>query len=228
MTFKVRNAGNRAGEVYIYDEIAPAGFGISAKQFIDEVQALGPVDTLSLRLNTIGGDVFEGIAIYNFLKRQQARVVVDVDGEALSIGSIIAMAGREIRMARNARMMIHDPWTVAGGTAEDFRKRADIMDQAKDSLVQMYMQRTGRDAAEIATMMSEETWMSAEDAVELGFADSITEPLQIAAKFDLSRFRKPPRTQATSQQPSIGANVYRAKLAEMTKRAKACGAIRPQ
>jgi ATP-dependent protease ClpP protease subunit len=213
-------AGNKTGELFLYDDIGGGFFGgIGAKQVTEEVNALGKIDTLNVRINSAGGDVFEGLAIYNFLNRHPAKVVVDVDGMALSIASIIAMAGEEVRIADNAMMMIHDPWTFAGGSAEDFRRQADLMDQVKDNLVGVYADHTKRDRNELANLMSDETWLTAGQAVEMGFADKVTENLKIAARFDPTRFKHSPKNFAAPDAPKP--NPLRAKLAEMQRRAKA-------
>jgi ATP-dependent Clp protease, protease subunit len=218
--FRVRMAGNKTGELFIYDDIGGGFFGgIGAKHVADEVNGLGKIETLNVRLNSAGGDVFEGLAIYNFLNRHPARVVVDVDGMALSIASIIAMAGDEIRIADNAMMMIHDPWTMAVGSSDDFRTQADLMDQVKENLVGVYADRTKRDRGDLSSLMSEETWLTAADAVEMGFADAVTENLKIAARFDPTRFKNSPKNFATTNGPKP--NPLRAKLAEMQRRAKA-------
>lgn len=225
MTLKVRMAGPKKGELFIYDDIG-AGFfgGIGAKEVVSQVNALGKIDTLNVRINSAGGDVFEGLTIYNFLNKHPAQVVVDIDGLAASIASIIAMAGEEIRMAENAMMMIHDPFSLMAGTAEDFRKHADMMDQVKGNMVGIYAARTKTDSATLSKMMSEETWMKSADAIAKGFVDSITENLQVAAKFDPSRFKNAPKGYGL-RIDSRASDVFRAKLAEMAKRAKACGAI---
>jgi ATP-dependent Clp protease protease subunit len=223
MTLKVRMAGSKAGEVFLYDDIGGGFFGgIGAKDVVAQVNALGKIDTLNVRINSAGGDVFEGLTIYNFLNKHPARVTVDIDGLAASIASIIAMCGEEIHMAENAMMMIHDPFTMMAGTAEDFRKQADMMDQVKGNMVGIYQARTKTEHAKIAAMMSEETWLKASEAVQFGFADAVTENLQIAAKFDPTRFKNTPRDYGikVEQKPS---NVFRAKLADMAKRAKTYG-----
>jgi ATP-dependent Clp protease, protease subunit len=219
--YRMRLSGSKNGEIYLYDEIGQGFFGggISAKQFADDLNALGKIDTLNVRMNSPGGDVFDGLAIYNTLKRHPANVIVDVDGMALSIASVIAMAGDTINMAGNAMMMIHDPWTIAGGTAEDFRKQADLMDQVKGNLVSTYANRTGMNDGEIADLMSTETWMTAADAVKSGFADAVTEDLDLAARFDLTRYRNAPK--ALKAAPARGTNdLYRAKIAAMGQRAR--------
>lgn len=215
----MRLAGNKTGEAYIYDEIGDGFFGgISAKQFAEDLSALGKVDKINVRINSPGGDVFQGLAIYNTLKRHPATVVVDIDGMALSIASVIAMAGDEIRMAKNAMFMIHDPWAFSGGTAEDFRKQADLMDQVKENLVNTYSGRTGVEADSIADMMSDETWMQADEAKRQGFVDVVTEELQMAAGFNLSRFKRAPKQVSNGGNSRPAANLFRAKIEAMTRK----------
>jgi ATP-dependent Clp protease, protease subunit len=172
-------------------------------------------------MNSPGGDVFDGLAIYNTLKRHPANVIVDVDGMALSIASIIAMAGNEIRMAKNAMMMIHDPWTISMGTADDFREQADLMDTVKGNLVTTYADRTGVPESEVSDLMSAETWMTAEQAVKAGFADAVTDELDIAASFDVKRYRNAPKNWLRDRTQSKGSDLYRAKIAAMAARARA-------
>jgi ATP-dependent Clp protease protease subunit len=222
--YRVRMSGSKSAEIYLYDEIGGGGFfssGVSAKQFADDLKNLGKIDTLNVRINSPGGDVFDGLAIYNTLKRHPANVIIDVDGMALSIASVIAMAGDQVNMAKNAMMMIHDPWTVSAGTAEDFRKQADLMDRVKGNLVTTYADRTKMKDAEVSDLMSAETWMTADDALSMGFIDGVTDDLQMAARFDLSRFRNLPKAlarPAPATQP--GADIYRSKIAAMAARAR--------
>src|SRR5258707_608582 len=123
------NKGSR-GEIWLYDQVGEGWFGgMSAKTFVAEVQKLGKVDLINLHINSPGGSVFDGVAIYNNLKSHPARIEVDVDGVAASIASVIAMAGDEIRMAANAMMMIHNAMGMTFGDAEDMRKTADLLDQ---------------------------------------------------------------------------------------------------
>lgn len=191
---KIVNRGDEA-EVFIYDIIDPF-FGIGAKQFADDLKEIGDVKTINVRINSPGGDVFDGLAIFNQLDRHKARIVVDVDGLAASIASIIAMAGDEIRMAANSMMMIHDPWTIAVGNAVELRETADTLEQIGNQLVGTYARRTGTDSEQLETWMADETWFSAEEAKEHGFADTVIEPNAVAASvkdFDLSRFKNTPK-----------------------------------
>ena len=177
-------------EIVIYDEIG--AFGIPAKAFLDEVKALGPVAELTVRVNSPGGSVFDGVAIYNALKRHEAKVTVWIDGIAASIASMIAMAGDEIVMPENAMLMLHDPSGLVMGTAADMRGMADALDKMKAGMVAAYRYKSGRDDAEIEALMAAETWLSAQEALEVGMADRVEQPVRMAAHFDLSRFHNTP------------------------------------
>jgi ATP-dependent protease ClpP protease subunit len=177
-------------EIVIYDEIG--AFGIPAKAFLDEMMALGSVAELTVRINSPGGAVFDGVAIYNALKRHDAAVTVWIDGIAASIASMIAMAGDEVVMPDNAMLMLHDPSALVLGTATDMRGMAEALDRMKAGMVAAYRDKSGRDDAEIDALMRDETWLSAEEAVALGLADRVEAPVRMAAHFDLSRFRNTP------------------------------------
>jgi ATP-dependent Clp protease, protease subunit len=180
----------RGAEIVIYDEIG--AFGIPAKAFLDELKALGPVAELTVRINSPGGSVFDGVAIYNALKRHDARVTVWIDGIAASIASMVAMAGDEVVMPENAMLVLHDPSGLVAGTAADMRAMAEALDRMKAGMVAAYRDKSGRDDAEIEALMQAETWLSAHEAIDLGLADRVEAPVGMAAHFDLSRFRHPP------------------------------------
>lgn len=188
----IRAMGRKA-EVLIYEEIGRDFGGFSAKEFAEDLKAAGDLDEIHVRINSPGGSVFEGLSVHNMLKQHRARVIVDIDGIAASIASIIAMAGDEIHMAESAMLMIHDPWTIAMGSAEDFRAVVDLLDKMKESLVGVYVGRTGQDAQKISDLMTAETWFNASEAKELKFIDSVTEPLAIAANYDPKRFKNAPQ-----------------------------------
>lgn len=175
-------AKKNTAEILIYDDIGEGWLGgISAKSFADEVNKLGKKETINVRINSYGGSVFDGVAIYNTLKKNNARIEVDVDGIAASIASIIAMAGDDVRMAENGFMMIHDPWTVAAGTSADLRDQADVMDKVRDTLLDTYMKRATVERKEISNMMTDETWLNAEEALGAGLIDDLTPEVKIAA-----------------------------------------------
>lgn len=222
MNIRFLNRGGKRGEIWLYDQVGEGFFGgMSAKQFAKEVTNLGKVDTINLHINSPGGSVFDGVAIYNTLKNHPARVEVDVDGVAASIASVIAMAGDEIRMAENAMMMIHDPSGFAMGGADEMRKTADLLDQIKTVIVDTYAKRTGQKTAELETMMAAETWLTASDAADLGFADAITNDQRIAAcyGFDFSQFKHPPAALAGGERPRR--DMAAVKIVNMERRAGA-------
>ncbi len=190
-TFRIVNKG-KAAELFIYDFIG-GWDGVTAKRVADDLKAIGKVDVLNVRMNSFGGEVFEGYAIYNQLKRFSARIEVDIDGAACSIASIIACAGDTIRMAKNAMYMIHDPAGGAWGTAADLRKTAALLDQVRGQLVDTYVARTGLNALTVSDLMTAETWMTAANAAENGFIDQVTQELQLAACADLTKFSNVPK-----------------------------------
>jgi ATP-dependent protease ClpP protease subunit len=177
-------------EVAIYDEIG--AHGVSAKGFLAELGALPEGTPIDLRLNSPGGSVFDAVAIYNAIKRHEGPVTVWIDGIAASAASYVAMAGDEIVMPENAFLMIHDPAGVVMGTAADMRAMAEALDKVGDSLAVGYAAKSGRPADEIAALMAAETWLDATEALALGFADRLVEPVRIAASFDIGRFRNAP------------------------------------
>jgi ATP-dependent Clp protease protease subunit len=195
-------------EVFIYDEIG-AGFfggGVAPEAFISEVNKLGLVasDTLTVRINSPGGNYFDGNAIYNYLRTVKAKLRVVIDGMAASAASLIAMAGDRIEMPANAMMFIHNPWTMASGDASEMRKTADDLDQMKVGAVATYLRRTGDklSKSELITMLDSETWLTADDAVKYGLADAVVDPVRAAAllKFDINAygFKQPNKKQQNS------------------------------
>uniref|UniRef100_UPI0040484BD9 head maturation protease, ClpP-related n=1 Tax=Yoonia sp. TaxID=2212373 RepID=UPI0040484BD9 len=187
--YAIRARGTGA-EVAIYDEIG--AYGVSAKGFLAELGALPDGTPVDLRLNSPGGSVFDAVAIYNALKRHAGTVTVWIDGIAASAASYIAMAGDEIVMPENAFLMIHDPLGLAMGTAGDMRAMAEALDKIAGSLVRGYAAKSGKPDDEIAALMAAETWFDAADAVAAGFADRLADPVRMAARFDIGRFRNAP------------------------------------
>jgi ATP-dependent protease ClpP protease subunit len=158
-------------EVSIYDNIG--GFGISANEFIDELKGLGEdVETINVRIASGGGSIVEGNTIFNALKRHGAKVVTHIDSLAASMASVIAMAGDEVRMAENALLMIHNPWTMSMGGAEQLRKDADLLDKMEENIRNSYA-RSNLSAEELDAAMEEETYYTASEALEAGFIDAI-------------------------------------------------------
>jgi ATP-dependent protease ClpP protease subunit len=160
----------KTAEVLIYDEIG-GWFGLTASDFARDIAGLGAIDTLKLRINSPGGSVFDGVAIYNTLVQHPAHIDVYVDGWAASIASVIAMAGDTIHIGESAQFMVHQPWSIVLGTADDMRKEAGILDSIEANLIGIYESRTGQDRAKLTDMVKAETWLKGQEAVDLGFAD---------------------------------------------------------
>lgn len=197
--FEVINRGEDA-EVWIYDDIGEGWFGgLSAKQFVTELKPIKNAKRISVYMNSPGGNVFDGIAMHNSLKRLTGEKTVYVDGLAASIASVIAMAGDKIVMAENALMMIHDPWTITGGYAGDLRKTADELDRVRDVIAGTYATRSTVPLDRLKALMAEETWFDAAMAIDHGLADETTAAKKMAAWVDWSRFRHPPTIQEFPQ-----------------------------
>lgn len=165
------NATDTSADVMIYGAIG-GWDGIAAEDLVPEIATLG-VDTINVRMNSPGGSVFDGLAIYNALATHDAHVIVHIEGLSASIASIIAMAGDEIRIGESANLMIHKPWSIALGDADAFRSEADILDKLQDGLLAVYVARSGRDAADVSAKINAETWFRGQEAVDFGLADTV-------------------------------------------------------
>ncbi|QMU22511.1 head maturation protease, ClpP-related [Gordonia rubripertincta] len=197
--FEIRNAAEEDTgpvEVLIYDEIDPF-WGVSAAVFVRDLAQIDAERDLTVRINSPGGDVYEGIAILNALRGRAGKVTTVIDGLAASIASVIAMAGTEIVMMPNSEMMVHDPWMLTIGDAEDMQTAADNLGRIADNLASIYAERTGGTAEEWRAIMRAETWYTAAEAVEAGLANRVEEVAtptgddrseRAAARFDLSVF----------------------------------------
>ena len=188
-------AKGKRGEIYVYESIGEGWFGgITAKSFSDTMKELGKVDALDIYINSPGGSVFDGIAIYNQIKRFSGEKIIHIDGIAASIASVIAMAGDEIRIADNGMVMIHQPWGISMGTSDEMRKYADSLDKVHDTILDTYVAKTGGDRKKIDEWMTDETWMNADEAIERGFATSKTDSKNVKASFPmLDKFKNTPQ-----------------------------------
>ena len=188
--WKINNmaAGNEA-ELLIYGDIGVDWFGEGndPKAFAQAIsQITAPV--LNIRINSYGGDLFAGQAIHSIIKSFTGTKKVYIDGIAASAASIIAMAGDEVIMPANAMLMIHNAFTAAYGDSEDFKKLAADMEKMNTAIVASYQKKTGMDEAKLKEMMNAETWLTAKEAVEMGFADTLVDAMEIAAKLDGNKF----------------------------------------
>ena len=194
--YRFSAVAEKQAELLIYDMIGKDYYGdgstVEAKKFIKDLKNLGDIDDLSIRINSPGGSVFEGNAIFNALKAHKAAKTVYIDGLAASMASIIAMVGDKIIMPENALMMIHNPWALAIGDDREMTKMSALLKKMKDSAVSVYSERSGQSSETVASMMDDETWMTASEALALGFCDEMGQKVEVAACFDLSRYKNTP------------------------------------
>lgn len=156
-------------ELRVYDELG--GWGVPAADYIDQLDELRDVAELTVRINSPGGSVFEGIALYNALRNHPAAVHVYVDALAASAASFVAMAGDTITMRRGSQMMIHDALAITLGNEADHRQMADLLAKQSDNIADIYAARTGESRAVWRKRMRAETWYLAGEAVDAGLAD---------------------------------------------------------
>ena len=184
--YNIQNKANKVAEVYIFDEIG--SHGVTAQKFIEEIKGLGD-RPINIRINSLGGDVFNGMAIHNVLKKRTYNTTVYIEGIAASIATIIALGADEVIMAENSLFMIHNAWGGVMGDAKEMRKSAATLEKISNELTEIYVKKTGLSYEAISEMMDNETWLSADEAYELGFVDSISDAMKIAAKYDVSKFK---------------------------------------
>jgi len=196
-------------ELYLYESIETG----SAKAFIDQLNATK--GAITVRINSGGGSVFEGLAMYNAIK-QRGQVKTQIDGLAASIASLIAMAGSRIEMASNALIMVHNPYGGMSGDSSELRKQAELLDKVKAAMIEAYATKTGKTVAEISQIMDAETWYTAEEAKHHNLIDSIYAPLQMAAHYiGIEKFNLPSRILAMTQNAQKHDPDTQAKLDEL-------------
>lgn len=196
--YEIKNENNNTATIYIYDVIG--GWGINANQLINDIKAQNAKD-VTLRINSPGGNVFQALAIYHFLKNSQIKSTAIIEGLAASAATIIALGAGKLQMAENSLFMIHNPFMnymmMAAAEAEELRelseemkKDADFLDKVKDQLVGVYQKKTKQSTKKITAWMTDETWFDAAEALEAGFVDEITDNIKIAAKVDIDGLKK--------------------------------------
>lgn len=161
-----------AADLYLYDDIG--FFGITANDVKEQLLSVN-AERIDVYINSNGGEIDAGLAIYNMLKRHKAEKVIHIDGIAASMASVIAMAGDKVVMPETAMMFVHKPWTMTAGNADDFQRTAEQLDKWETALVAAYAEKTGLPAATISEMLKDERLLSASEAIELGFADELSE-----------------------------------------------------
>ena len=198
IAFNLRGQGTDALEVDLYEGIGGDplfGGGIPAKAVLDALNAAPKAKSILVRINSAGGIVTEGLAIYNLLKNHKAAVTCRVDSLAGSIASIIAMAG-QLEMAEHSYLMIHNPFGWIEGGSSELRHQADVLDSMREEMVSIYCAKSGKSRDFIGALMDEETWLTGTQALAYGLCDRLIPDsnAKLAAHFDLSRFRNTPRS----------------------------------
>lgn len=161
---ELRIDGEIATEAWLGDETTPKAFSAELSK------AKG---NITVWINSPGGEVFAASEIYTMLRERPGRVTVKIDGLAASAASVIAMAGDKVLMSPTSMMMIHDPMSLAWGNSDDMAKAMSMLDEVKESIINAYVLKSGLPRDKISELMSDETWMSAKKAVDLGFADEM-------------------------------------------------------
>ena len=185
--FDIKNKANsETADIYIYSEVG--GFDVNAKSFINELKSLKDKN-IDVHINSLGGSVFDGLAIYNALKTHTKKVTTKVEGICASIASVIAMAGDQIEMAENSLFMIHNPFAMSGGDANELRKTADILDKIRNEIADIYASKSKHDAQHYINLMDVESWFNSTETLELGLANTITQSLKIENNYDISKFQ---------------------------------------
>lgn len=190
----------KKGVIDIYGEIVPESWRwedeMSAMHFKDQLEKFSDVEEITVNINSPGGAVFEGVAIYNMLKRHKAKVIVNIDGLAASIASVIAMAGDVVRIPSNSMLMVHNAMSMEFGNAKDMREAADLLDKITGTIRTTYLDKTDKiNEATLTALMDAETWLTADEAKHYGLVDEVItskELVACASKERLSKFSKTP------------------------------------
>lgn len=168
--YSFKNMSSTKPEVFIYDEIG--AWGITALDFVSELQNI-KAEAFDLHISSPGGEVFDGLAIYNAILNHKADVTVYIDGLAASAASFIAMAGNKVVIAKNAEMMIHDAMGLVIGNASDMTEMITTLNRLSDNIASIYADKAGGDTKQWRSLMKSETWYSAQEAVDAGLADEV-------------------------------------------------------
>ena len=185
--YSIKNiAKSQMTEVMIYDEIG--NFGVDAKSFINEIKQIPNDTSVLLRINSPGGSVIDGLAIYDAISRMPQKVTARIEGIAASMASVIALAADEVIMSENSLYMIHNVWGGEVGDSDDLRKAADLMDKMGERLINIYVSKTGQSEEQIRSWMDAETWFNSSEAQEAGFINLVEEPIKMAAMFDIKKY----------------------------------------
>lgn len=192
INFQLRSKDKKKkyAELVLYGTIGESMWeeGITGKAVSQALKDFGAIDKLDVRINSMGGDVFDGVTIYNRLKQLDAEVTVYVDGLAASIASIIAMAGDEVIMSEGSLFMIHSPMTMAWGNQRDFEEKIQVLDTIEEEMLGIYSRKTGMNRSELRNMLHAETWFGAEEATDMGFATAIEDEKMVACSDSMVKY----------------------------------------
>ena len=218
MKFYSFRASATGATLSIFDEIG--GVGLQLGDFKASLDAVkGPA--LTVEINSPGGDVFAGLAMYNLLRTSGKTITTKVLGVAASAASVIFMGGDVREVPENAFLMIHNPWSVAVGGADDMRAEADVLDQISASMVTLYSKRSGQSESAVKKMLAAETWLNGTEAKAKGFATTTTPAAAAKASFNVAKAALPERVKAVFNplNPAAKAsfNVAKAALPERVK-----------
>ncbi|MCC3716510.1 Clp protease ClpP, partial [Staphylococcus haemolyticus] len=191
--FQINKKTDKKGEIFIYGDIVSEEWfanEVTAPGFKKQLDELGNVSEIDVHINSSGGNVFEGHAIYNMLKMHKAKINIYIDALAASIASVIAMSGDTIFMHKNSFLMIHNSWIMTVGNAKELRDTADLLDKTDEASNQAYLDRAlNISEEELKELLDAETWLTASEALEKGFIDEILEPNEIAASISDERYK---------------------------------------
>ncbi|WP_049434127.1 head maturation protease, ClpP-related [Staphylococcus hominis] len=191
--FQIKKKTDKKGEIFIYGDIVSEEWfanEVTAPGFKQQLDELGNVSEIDVHINSSGGNVFEGHAIYNMLKMHKAKINIYIDALAASIASVIAMSGDTIFMHKNSFLMIHNSWIMTVGNAKELRDTADLLDKTDEASNQAYLDRAlNISEKELKELLDAETWLTASEALEKGFIDEILEPNEIAASISDERYK---------------------------------------
>lgn len=226
MPYYTMNKKDKTGSLSIFAEIGKDWWGdgttVEAQQFKKDLDNLGEIDTLNIDINSPGGSFFEGLAIYNILKRTKATKNVTILGLAASAASTIAMVGDTVSMSEDSYIMIHNAHSMTWGDAREMEKVANELKQFDGTIANIYAKKTGMGEEEIRELMNNETWMNGAECKEKGFCDEVTDAKEVAACFKLDKFKNAPKNLAvTTPEPepkAMGDDIYAMSLDILKRR----------
>jgi len=199
--YKIKAQGSNAAEITLRGLVGDPDAGIDADTFLSEIDALGDVDELKVKLNSKGGSFFVAVPIQAKLKNHPAKVTVEIEGLAASAASYIATAGDVVTIPSNGWIMIHNSkGSLIQAEVSDMLRTASLMDDVNTDMVGAYSAKTGIPEERIRAMMDAETWIKGPDAVAMGFADALTDDVKIAAEFDGKTYDRTPETLIIAQE----------------------------